>query len=303
MEACPPPQSVDRSWLRVLTADGIGPAIARRLLNGIGSPRGILEAPASLISVNCGLTMQAAKAIVHALRSSDPSEDQLSLAKIGGRYLLFQQQGYPTRLCHIPDPPTVLRAQGGDLVDGRPSLAIVGTRRCTSYGLRQAARFSSALASAGVTIVSGGARGIDAQVHRSAMRSGGRTIVVMGSGLGQTYPPEHGELFEEVVESGGVLISEYAHNQPPRPGQFPRRNRIVSGLSIGVLIIEAPRRSGAMITARLSVEDQGRECWAVPGSVERSQSEGAHAAIAHGWAALVDSPDTLLQTLEDHGWI
>lgn len=296
-------RSIDEHWLTILAAEGIGPAIARRLLNGLGSPRRILGADAALISGRCGLRMEAAEAIVRSLASSDPASDRAALHEAGGRYVLFQQMGYPTRLCHIPDPPTVLRVRGGSLVDGGLCIAVVGTRRCSPYGLRQAARFSSALVGAGITVVSGGARGIDAQVHRSAIKSGGRTVVVMGSGLGQVYPPEHGDLFEDVVESGGVLVSEYEHDKPPRPGQFPRRNRIVSGLSIGVLVIEAPRRSGAMITARMSVEDHGREAWAVPGSVERVQSGGGHAAISNGWAALVDSPDMLLQWLEDQSWL
>ncbi|MBG84284.1 MAG: DNA-protecting protein DprA [Phycisphaerae bacterium] len=294
---------IDMNWLTILAADGIGPAIARRLLNGFDCPRRILASDPSEISARCGLRMEAAEAISRALSSSDPRSDQSSLLRVGGRYLLFQQMGYPTRLCNIPDPPTVLRVRGGSLVDGGLCIAVVGTRRCSPYGLRQAARFSSALAGAGITVVSGGARGIDAQVHRSAMKSGGKTVVVMGSGLGHVYPPEHDGLFEEVVGAGGVLVSEHAHGQPPRPGQFPRRNRIVSGLSIGVLVIEAPRRSGAMITARMSLEDHGGEAWAVPGSVERPHSSGCHEAISNGWAALVDSPDTLLQCLEDQGWL
>ena len=293
----------DRDWLKILAADGIGPRIVRRLLNGLGSAESILQAQPSDIAACCGFSVTAAEAINRSLVASNPDEDHRCLSMVGGRYVFFHQRGYPARLCHIPDPPTLMRVRGGDLADGQPCIAIVGTRRCSAYGLRQAARFSSALASEGITIVSGGARGIDAQAHRSAMKADGRTVVVLGSGLGRLYPPEHDRLFEKVVESGGVLVSEYEHHQPPRPGQFPRRNRIVSGLSIGVLLIEAPVKSGAMITARMSIEDHGGEVWAVPGSVERTQSSGGHAAISNGWAALVDSPDSLLRTLNDQGWI
>ncbi len=297
------PQSMDEHWLRILTADGIGPSIARRLLNGFGTAGGILGASVDEMATRCGFRQEAAEAIVRSIRSSDPTRDRQSLVEAGGRYAFFQQQGYPTRLCHIPDPPTVLRLRGGRMDEEGVCIAVVGTRRCSAYGLRQAARFSSALASAGVIVVSGGARGIDAQAHRSAMKSGGKTIVVMGAGLGRVYPPEHERLFEEVVQCDGILISEFAHDQPPRPGQFPRRNRIVSGIGMGVLIVEAPCRSGAMITARMSVEDHNREAWAVPGSVENSSSSGCHQAISNGWAALVDSPDALLQWLHDQRWL
>ena len=299
MSTCIQSRSIDDDWLRVLTAEGIGPRIARRLLKGFGCASAIIDASAGEVASRCGLRESAADAIVRSIRSSDPTEDRRSLNQMHGRYVFFQQRGYPSRLCHIPDPPTLLRMRGGEHEDDDVCIAVVGTRRCSSYGLRQAARFSSALAYAGITIVSGGARGIDAQVHRSAMKAGGKTIAVMGSGLGIPYPPEHVGLFEEIVCAGGSLLSEFSHHQPPRPGQFPRRNRIVSGMSIGVLVIEAPRRSGAMITARMSIEDHDREVWAVPGSVENSNSAGGHEAISQGWASLVESPNALLQLLQD----
>lgn len=291
------------SLLRLLSAQGIGHAIAGRLIHSLGSPEAVLDASSARIASSCGLREEAATLIAKAIEHSDPTHEQQQLAVLQGRYLLWSEPDYPEPLCRIPDPPPVLRIRGRSLSQLKLSLAIVGTRRCTTYGRRQAARFASVLASAGITIVSGGARGIDAEAHRAALRVGGRTIVVLGSGLGCPYPAEHERLFDDVVAAGGTLVSEFPVNQPPRPGQFPRRNRIVAGLCIGVLVVEAPCRSGAMITARLAVEEQGRDAWAVPGSVDHRTSAGCHAAIAQGWAALADSPEAVLQSLDDAGWL
>ncbi|MEE2907217.1 MAG: DNA-processing protein DprA [Planctomycetota bacterium] len=297
-------QTADRTdaLLRLLSAEGIGHAIARRLINGLGSPEAVLGASSARIASSCGLRHEAATLVARAIEHSDPTHEQQQLDALQGRFLLWSEPGYPEPLCRIPDPPPVLRIVGGSLAQQELAVAIVGTRRCTTYGRRQAARFASVLASAGITIVSGGARGIDGEAHRAALRCGGKTIVVLGSGLGCLYPAEHEPLFKDVVTAGGTLVSEFPVNQPPRPGQFPRRNRIVAGLCIGVLVVEAPCRSGAMITARLAVEEQGRDAWAVPGSVDHRTSAGCHAAIAQGWAALVDSPEALLQFMHDGGW-
>ncbi len=295
-------QNRNDALFRLLAAEGIGPGIANRLMTRFGSPEAAVEADPSSIARVCGLNEEAARLVARAIDQSDPAWEEERLQAIGARYVLWSQPEYPEQLCRIPDPPPVLRIQGQDLAGSGRSVAIVGTRSCTAYGLRQASRFASALASAGVTVVSGGARGIDAEAHRATLRSGGRTIVVLGSGLGHPYPLEHRPLFREVIEAGGTVLSEFSVDRPPRPGQFPRRNRIVAGLSIGVLVVEAPRRSGAMITARLAVESQGREAWAVPGSVDQRTAEGCHAAIGDGWAALVHSPEDLLQRLDDAGW-
>ena len=289
--------------LRLLTADGVGPATVQLLVAHFGHPQDVLDATADQISRINGIGRQGALLIHQSLAASDPASEQSALRLLGARMLAWDELGYPMSLCRIPDPPGVLRIRGGAIDDLGLVISIVGTRRCSEYGRRQAARFAGALGGAGVTVVSGGARGIDAEVHRACLRAGGRTLAILGSGLGRIYPPEHAGLFDDIVEAGGSIISEFPVWQPPRPGQFPRRNRIIAGLSQGVLIIEAPRRSGAMITARLAVEDQGRESWAVPGSVEQHSMTGCHAAIAEGWAALVDSPESLFQWLEDHQWL
>ena len=210
--------------------------------------------------------------------------------------------GYPHLLAAIPDPPETLRVRGA--LPGSAArwdaacLAIVGSRRPTAYGRRQGDRFARFFAERGFDIVSGGARGIDAVAHRSALAMGGRTTVVLGGGLGRVYPPEHAALFDEIVAAGGCVTSEVPDHTPPRPGLFPRRNRIVSGLSLGVLVIEAASRSGALITARLAVEEHGRDVLAIPGRLDDPSSAGCLRMLAEGWAALVRSPEEALEALE-----
>ena len=234
--------------------------------------------------------------------SDSGAMEQVLLQRHGARLVGIGSAGYPALLASIPDPPRTLRIRGTlpGCAGGRAAagIAVIGSRRPTPYGIRQAERFTRFFCEQGFEIISGGARGIDAVAHRTALASGGPTTVVLGGGLACIYPPEHAAMFDEVVAGGGCVASEVPMLTPPRPSLFPRRNRIISGLSLGILVIEAAARSGALITARLAVEEQGRELLALPRRVEDPQSAGCLRMLAQGWAALVRTPEEALETLE-----
>jgi DNA processing protein len=217
---------------------------------------------------------------------------------MGVSILPFTSPDYPTLLRKVPNPPLVLYVQGTLTEHDAVSVAIVGSRRTTHYGMTQAARLASELAAAGLTIVSGFARGIDTAAHRAALDAGGRTIAVLGSGLARLYPAENAALADEVAASG-ALVSEYPLDTPPLRPFFPRRNRVVSGLSLGVVVVEAAHRSGALVTADWAL-DQGREVMAVPGRVDRRSSSGCHRLIQQG-ARLVERAADVLEQLGDVG--
>ena len=198
----------------------------------------------------------------------------------------------PERLRVIPDPPRRLHARGAVEALGAPSVAIVGSRRATRAGRQFAEALAGDLAAAGLVVVSGLAYGIDAAAHRGALVGGGRTVAVLGSGLGHVYPRQHAALAAEIVDGGGALVSEYPDDRAPRKHQFPERNRLISGLSLGVVIVEATTKSGSLITARMAAE-QGREVMAVPGPVTSPLSGGCHRLLKSG-AALIESADDVL---------
>jgi DNA processing protein len=212
------------------------------------------------------------------------------------RILLPEDLLFPAALRSIPDPPAVLYVAGDPVRLTRSCIAVVGARRCSRAGASHARQFASELAAAGCTVVSGLALGIDAAAHAGALPHG-RTIAVLGSGLLALYPAAHRRLAEEIVAAGGALVSEYAPRQSARPYQFPERNRLISGLAHGVLVVEAGERSGSLITARLALE-QGREVMAVPGPIASPASRGCHRLLREG-AALVESSGDILQAL---GW-
>ena len=196
----------------------------------------------------------------------------------------------------MSDPPILVQGRGSrDSIGRAPIVSIVGARRATPLGLDLAARFAAAFVEAGWTVCSGGARGVDGAVHRAVLRIGGTTGVILGTGLGRIYPPEHDSMFQSIVEAGGFLLSEFPFDQPPRPSQFPLRNRLVAGIAVGVVVIEAGPRSGALITARLAAEDYGRDVVALPGRADQDANAGGHRAIREGWAMLVDRPDQAIE--------
>jgi DNA processing protein len=201
---------------------------------------------------------------------------------------------YPPRLLMIPDPPPLLYVAGSLHASDELAIAVVGARRGTAAGRLVTEQLASGLAGSGFTIVSGLARGVDAAAHRGALAAGGRTVAVLGCGLGRTYPPEHQRLRDEIEEHGAV-VSELSLDAPPHSGHFPRRNRIISGLSFGVIVTEAAIDSGSLITARLAA-DQGREVFAVPGFVNEETSRGTHALIKEG-ATLVEQAQDVISVI------
>ena len=287
---------ISDATMRLLLADGLGPVTLRRLREHFGSDEQIVAASTTELQQIKGIGKESSQHLRRAIDQSKPEEERAAMRAANAQIVVSGDRDYPALLASIPDPPGALWIQGTLSEADRLSIAVVGSRKCTAYGREQAARFSMLLAQAGLTIVSGGAMGIDSEAHRGALRVGGRTIVVCGCGLSTAYPAEHKDLFDKIVESGGAVISEYPMNVPPLATNFPRRNRIISGLSLGVLVIEAAMRSGALITARLAAEEHHREAMALPGRVDSPASAGCLKALKEGWAALVtDHADVLNQ--------
>jgi DNA processing protein len=273
---------------------GVGPRIRKSLLAHFGSAQAVLAAAVSDLRSVSGVGSKVAGAISKARREIDVAA-QLALCREHGIDLLVESSpGYPARLKEIYDPPGVLFVRGSIVPADGLAVAIVGARHATHYGKTQAERLAAGLARAGYTIVSGLARGIDAAAHQGALAAGGRTIAVLGSGLLEMYPPEHADLAEQVCKRGAVL-SENPPRSPPRAAAFPQRNRIVTGLSLGVVVVEASATSGALISARLAGE-QNRDVFAVPGRVDSRNSRGCHRLIRDG-AKLVESVDDVLEAL------
>ncbi len=288
--------------LRLAMAAGLGPRLTQRLEEHFGNPIDAVAASTSALRQVEGIGAKRAGEIRRALDEADVEAEWERIEARGVALVAPDDPGYPTLLKHIHDAPPLLYVRGTlERQDGL-GLAIVGSRRCTPYGQEQAERFASGAAQAGLTIVSGGARGIDTAAHRAALRVKGRTIAVLGCGLDRAYPPENEELFEQISEHGAV-VSELPMTSPPIAENFPRRNRIISGLSLGVLVVEAALRSGALITARLAAEEHHREVMAVPGRADSGASSGCHKIVREGWATLVTNAADVLECLGEAGRI
>jgi DNA processing protein len=260
-----------------------------------GSTEAICRAHPRELAQLRGVSVAQAERVRRAVDEADPDAERHAMDAHGARAILLGDDDYPTLLASIHDPPLMLAVRGSiDPVD-QVALAVVGSRRCTAYGREQASRLAGLLGEQGLTIISGGARGIDAAAHTGAMRHGGRTIAVLGCGLARTYPPEHGDLFDRIAERGAV-VSELPMHAPPKAEHFLPRNRIVAGMSLGVLVVEAARRSGALSTARQAA-DMGREVFALPGRADSASSDGCHMLIRHGSATLVTQPAHVMEAL------
>jgi len=299
--------SAERDALLALSlTPGLGPTLMRRLVEAFGNAQAAFAQPASNLKTIRGISPDRAEIIrreLDAIAEGEACEKELErMERYGVRLLFDGDPSYPRLLKHIPDPPLQLYVRGEIREDDAVALAMVGARRCSLYGREQAGRIAGVCAQAGLTIISGGAYGIDVEAHRAAVHSGGRTIVVLGSGLAKPYPGEHVELFDQIIqERRGAIISELPMDTPPKAQNFPRRNRIISGLALGVLVVEAANRSGALITARLAAEEHGREVMALPGPVTSDTSAGCHRAIREGWAALVTNAADVLDALGETG--
>ncbi len=272
---------------------GIGPRLRRQLLDRFGSAKAVFRAAPSTLREVPGIGPKLCSALVK-IQERDLTADIEQWKQQGVRLLVEGSKNYPAALSEIPDPPGLLFQRGELLASDQLAIAIVGTRHCTSYGKLMAERLATGLSRNGYTIVSGLARGIDAAAHEATLKCGGRTIGVLGGGVCKIYPAEHQNLAERVIKQG-ALLSETEPNDDPVKGAFPQRNRIISGLSHGVVVIEASLTSGSLITARLALE-QGREVFAVPGRADQEGSRGCHRLIRDG-AKLVETVDDILEEL------
>jgi DNA processing protein len=280
--------------VRLSLVDGVGPITRQALIERFGSPSRVLAAAPSELRAVAGVGPKTLTSLLKARHGDNAAVELQRCREQHVSVLVPEHCDYPRPLTTIADPPGVLFLRGNLLPCDALSVAVVGTRHGTAYGLRHAERFAAALARAGYTVVSGLARGIDASAHRGALAAGGRTLAVLGSGVLNVYPPEHKALAEEVIGQG-ALLSEVPPGAPPLGHAFPQRNRIITGLCLGVLVVEAGEHSGALISARHAME-QGREVFALPGSIDTAASRGCHQLIRDG-AKLVERIEDILEEL------
>jgi DNA processing protein len=283
------------AWLRLERTPGIGPRSAQALLAAFGTPEAIFAAGHTALLAH--VTQAQARALSlpassETLRLLDATRAWLQ--QPGHAVLALGEPGYPELLANIPDPPLLLYIKGRIDRLARPSLAIVGSRNASAQGKANAGAFAEALSAAGLCIVSGLALGIDAAAHEGALRARGSTVAVIGTGPDLVYPGRNRALSERIAASG-CIVSEYPIGMPPLPGNFPKRNRIISGLAAGVLVVEAAAQSGSLITARQAAE-QGRDVFAIPGSIHAALAKGCHLLIREG-AKLVDTAADVLDAL------
>jgi DNA processing protein len=275
-----------RDWVELNMTPGIGPRAAAKLLERFGSAEAVYTATRAELE-QMRLVPEAVDCIIARELQSVADAEIRAVGQIGGDILLLDDGVYPSSLREIYDPPIVLYVKGAwaECLD-QPCVGVVGSRRCSTYGQNAALMLARDLAARGVTVVSGFARGIDASAHRGALEAGGRTVAVLGTGIDEVYPRDHKRLAAEILDQGGALVSQFPLGTPPVSENFPYRNRIISGLSLGVVVVEAAENSGSLITARLAIE-QNREVFAVPGNITSRNSFGTNYLIKGAGAKLV----------------
>jgi DNA processing protein len=275
-----------KDWIALNMTPGVGPRAAARLLERFGSAEAVFAALRSELE-RLRLRPEALESIVLRDRHAEAERELERVRALGADVLVLDDGIYPALLREIADPPVTLYVRGEwEACLDAPCVAIVGSRRCSTYGQNVALMLARDLAARGVTIVSGLARGIDAAAHRGALEAGGRTVGVLGTGVDEVYPRDHKKLAEEILARGGALVSQFPLGTPPIPENFPYRNRIISGLSLGVALVEAAENSGSLITARLALE-QSREVFAVPGNITSRNSFGTNYLIKGAGAKLI----------------
>ena len=285
----------DLDWLRLTLIPAIGPIRARKLLARFISPAEIFAASQREIASVLGESV--AQTIDQQRKKIDVDRQLCLIEKHQVQIITQDDPAYPANLKNIFDPPLILFLRGKILPQDELSIAIVGTRLASIYGMNMARKLSSQLGQLGFTIISGGARGIDTTAHQAALGINARTIAVLGCGVDVVYPEENRRLYQQIIQRG-ALISEFPMGTQPLRQNFPRRNRIISGLSLGVVIIEAPQRSGALITASSALE-QGREVFCVPGQADSFTMKGSHQLLREG-AKLVEDVGDIIEEIEPH---
>jgi len=283
-----------RSWLALKRVTGVGNVLYRRLLDRFKTPDAVFAAGEEALRTVEGLSLQTAQNICSFAEFDQVDLEIEKMAALGITLLSLHDPDYPPLLAAIYDPPPLLYIKGDPRGPYPYPIAVVGSRRPSHYGKTVAEQLSRELAEQGMTIVSGFARGIDTIAHQAALAAEGKTIAVLGCGIDQVYPPEHRALFDEITEEG-LILSEFPLGTPPEGQNFPQRNRVISGLSLGCLVVEATLESGSLITARCALE-QGREVFAIPGSILSKTSAGTHQLIRSG-AKLVERVDDILEEL------
>ncbi len=282
------------AWLGLKLVPGLGNRTILRLVELFGSAEKVLAAGFEQLSLSGSLRDKALGALAAKQFARDPEAEWKYLEKNGLRMVCLGDEDYPANLAQIPDPPAVLFVSGDLLPRDLASIAVVGSRYASPAGILFAENLSRDLASCGLTVVSGFALGIDSAAHRGALKARGRTLAVLGCGLDVNYPSANADLRGDIARTG-ALLTEFIAASPPSAGNFPARNRIISGLSLGVTVVEAAERSGSLITARMALE-QGREVFAVPGMAMSARSKGTHRLIRQG-AKLVESAEDILEEI------